>query len=144
MDRDDLLTDLQLNQVVLLSSHFEVSENSPSGSAELTITFEASDTSYDAYDEGVAATTRLTVTAKLVGKDSLDTPNMKFEETVAAVVSTMATGTDLSEDAKSALRYQCISEGYAFIRGHAMQLAGVSPMVHLVLPSIDVSRLMNE
>lgn len=136
-----LITDMQLRDVVLLSSRFDVSETSPSKNAQMSLTVDTSDTDYSVKDGLEIATTQMTVSSSLVSDDQ-DDPNMQLKVTVAVVASCSA-GNDDDVTHREQLRRQTIISGYEFIRNHTMRLANASPMMRFILPSIDEKLLMD-
>lgn len=140
---NDLLADLQLNQVVLLSSHFDVSESAPRGDAEMALTVDTTDTTYELKEHTLIGVTRVTVIMKLFEKGSPDVPNAELNVGVIAVASAPDEGENTSEDVRRRLRWRGIEDGYSYIKTHVAQLAGVSPMLRLTLPTINVSALMD-
>ena len=142
---NEILSNLQLQDIILLSSHFDIANHPPQGEPSITVTVESTETTYEAVDNGLLGTTKMSVIADLVGDgEASPAPNMSMRIGVA-VVYLAAGGNDESSadtEAASEIRSHSLTDGYAFARDHAMQLASISPMRRLILPSVDLKSLM--
>lgn len=137
----NLFSTFQLQNIFLYEFHFDVAEAAPKGDANITVTVETSDTTSEEMDGELFVSTGMTVIATLVGQESTDEKSMQLRSSVS-VVYRMTPGGENGEDPILAIRMQSLYDGYGFIRDHTMQLASLSPMRRLTLPSIELDSLI--
>lgn len=142
IDMNDLFSGLQLQDIALLDLQFKVDGRVPVGNSRITVTMETSKTTYDEAESGTISTTKLLVRASIDGEtDEAGEPVMRFSAHVA-VLYQASPSMKINDTIRLELRSRSIADGYSFIRNHAMLLAGLSTVRHLVLPSIDISTLV--
>lgn len=142
---NDILPSLQLQDIVLLNSHFDIADHAPQGEPSITVTVEATETTYETVEDGLLGTTKISVIANLIGDDEVSSaPSMSMRVAVAVVYLAAVRNEESSAGVEAAadIRSHSLADGFAFARNHAMQLASISPMRRLMLPSVDLNSLM--
>lgn len=135
-----LFSDLQLQDIALLSLHFDIADVAPVGDTNITVTVDTSSTTFEDVGEGRLASTKMTVTAYVAEEGRSDSPQATFRATVAVLYLALQTISQ-SVDVDTELRHRSLYDGYGFVRDYAKRLARVSPMARFNLPSIDVAAL---
>lgn len=137
MDANNLFSIFQLQRILLLSIHFDVDKLGPENESNITVTIRTKDTSYKRVEDGLVATTEMTVISELANGEKATKPNMRLNTSIVVVYH--LAGEKANDGDKAELRQRSLRDGYEFVRNQVMQLAGLTPMEHFTLPSIEAS-----
>lgn len=136
------LSDIAVNQLMLTGEQFHVSDQPPQGDLNINIQVSNAHTTSAKSEDGTTYMVQATVGVHVTLTEPKDNP-VRVEALVETfVVTSMPTGVTGEQESFRRLRVEAVDAGYEFGRTRIAELAAISPIVHLNLPSIDPEKVV--
>lgn len=136
------LSNININQLFVTGEHFSLSSEPPKGNLDINVQVSNPSTTSAKSEDGSSYLVQVTVGVHA----SLTEPSdgaVRVEASVDTfVVATMPQGVTGEQESYRRMRVEAVDAGYEFGRARIAELAALSPVGHLNLPSVDPERVV--